>query len=431
MDSEELPEQSESEKSKAEESYENDIEGGREGINYLGDDKDLKEGGKKINEIWINYCGKPICFGMNEFVILTSLRCDRPKEPLIKKTPIKNSKVKDYPDEVSHPRILRWLAAKSNTGIKEVDLFNPPNDAVVHPWIAANEQELEMTSFITLGLIDMIVDLTVELIKNELAGATTIRRAVRQGQPHVEALNDQPAATDLGDASGGVSGGVVDVGGIYADADAVAIHDDEHVDTQEKINMFEITPYSGPSHPSSLSCSHCKCKGCMDKQDKLFQKIDALTNVVEELKSKKGVIPFKKCDRIMKLNFYNYFKNRYDDLIQLASNPGGSRFDSLVSRFEWDEDMIEYVRGKRPYPHNKDWINAKRIFAIMNVNVKYFLALEILPENRMMKVYHCNLPVFKEVDFLNKMQPLLDLFPSLLKQSKLMNHLPLKVLNEK
>ncbi|KAM3232464.1 hypothetical protein P3L10_017823 [Capsicum annuum] len=36
----------------------------------------------------------------------------------------------DYLDEVSHPRMFRWLAAKSNTNIKEADLFNPPDDAV-------------------------------------------------------------------------------------------------------------------------------------------------------------------------------------------------------------------------------------------------------------------------------------------------------------
>lgn len=43
------------------------------------------------------------------------------------------------------------------------------------------EQELGITSFITLGLVDIIADPTVELIKKELAGAITIKRAVRQG----------------------------------------------------------------------------------------------------------------------------------------------------------------------------------------------------------------------------------------------------------
>ncbi|KAF3658656.1 hypothetical protein FXO37_14318 [Capsicum annuum] len=115
------------------------------------------------------------------------------------------------------------------------------------------------------GIVDKIAYPIMELIKNELTRATTVRKAFRQGQPHVEALHDQSAATDLGDAFGGDVGGVVDVGGSHANADVVAIHDDEQVDAQEKINKFEITLYSGPSHPSSCSYSHCKCNQCMDR----------------------------------------------------------------------------------------------------------------------------------------------------------------------
>ncbi|KAF3669717.1 putative glycerol-3-phosphate 2-O-acyltransferase 6-like [Capsicum annuum] len=114
--------------------------------------------------------------------------------------------VKDYPEKVSHPWILRWLAVKSNTRIKEVDIFIPPNDV-----------ELGMTSFITLGLVDTIADPVVELIKKELAGSTAIRRAVRQ---------------DFGVVSGGFTGGIVVGGGSHAIV--VASHDDDHADAQEK-----------------------------------------------------------------------------------------------------------------------------------------------------------------------------------------------------
>ncbi|KAM3218157.1 hypothetical protein P3L10_022687 [Capsicum annuum] len=54
-----------------------------------------------------------------------------------------------------------------------------------------------MTFYITLG-VDTVADPTVELINKELAGATTIRRAVRQGQPNVEALHDLPTKADPG-----------------------------------------------------------------------------------------------------------------------------------------------------------------------------------------------------------------------------------------
>ncbi|KAF3622686.1 hypothetical protein FXO38_31146 [Capsicum annuum] len=149
----------------------------------------------------------------------------------------------DYPDEVSHPRMFRWLAAKNNTRIKEADLFNPLNDAVVHLWIVPTEQEMGMTSFITLGHVDTIADLMVELIKKKLAGAIAIRRVIRQGQPNVQALHNQPTAADLGASSGGV------IGFSGSHADAATTRDDEHVDAQEKINIFENTPFIGPSHP--------------------------------------------------------------------------------------------------------------------------------------------------------------------------------------
>ncbi|KAM3203259.1 hypothetical protein P3L10_030885 [Capsicum annuum] len=108
----------------------------------------------------------------------------------------------------------------------------------------------------------------VELIKKELAGDTTIRRAVRQGQPNVKALQDQPTATDSGPF---------------------------HPYTSLSY------PYSGPSHPSSPSCSYCKYKVYKDRQDKLLEKLEVITEAVEELKSKRGVIssekgPLKKVD---------------------------------------------------------------------------------------------------------------------------------------
>ncbi|KAF3630391.1 hypothetical protein FXO38_27175 [Capsicum annuum] len=58
-----------------------------------------QEGGKKMDEVWINYFGVPVCFGLKDFAIVTGLRCDRPDKPLVKETPHKGSnkcKVKKY-----------------------------------------------------------------------------------------------------------------------------------------------------------------------------------------------------------------------------------------------------------------------------------------------------------------------------------------------
>ncbi|KAM3381695.1 hypothetical protein P3S68_007268 [Capsicum galapagoense] len=149
-----------------------------------------------------------------------------------------------------------------------------------------------MTSYITLGHVDTIADPMLKLIKKELAGATAIRIVVRQGQPNVEALHDQPFT----EADPGASfGGVVGVGGRHADA--ATIHDDEHVDAQEIINIFEnipFCPYTGPSHPSSPSCSHCECEECKDRQDKLFEKVETISKAIEKFKSKRCIIQSKK-----------------------------------------------------------------------------------------------------------------------------------------
>ncbi|KAF3667053.1 hypothetical protein FXO38_08799 [Capsicum annuum] len=135
-------------------------------------------------------------------------------------------------------------------------------------------------------------------------------------------------------------------------------------------------------------------------------------------------------NRIMDLNFDNNLKNRYDKLIVKALTFGCPRFDSLVSAFEWNEDMVKYVRGKRPYPKGKYWTKAKRILTVMNMEVKHFRALEILLQEGKMMVYDCILPVFDEAIFFTHKQPLLELFPNLLRQSKLMDHFPVKVLSE-
>ncbi|KAM3341590.1 hypothetical protein P3S68_026556 [Capsicum galapagoense] len=60
-------------------------------IMNAGDDEGPKEGKNKMDEIWINYCGMPVCFGLKEFAITTGLRCDHLEEPAIKKTPHKGS----------------------------------------------------------------------------------------------------------------------------------------------------------------------------------------------------------------------------------------------------------------------------------------------------------------------------------------------------
>uniref|UniRef100_M1DET3 Uncharacterized protein n=1 Tax=Solanum tuberosum TaxID=4113 RepID=M1DET3_SOLTU len=54
-------------------------------------------------------------------------------------------------------------------------------------------------------------------------------------------------------------------------------------------------------------------------------------------------------DKIMDLNFYTNFKQRYDSISEEATRVGGKSFNQLLNEFVWNADMIDYVRGIRPY----------------------------------------------------------------------------------
>ncbi|KAM3397804.1 hypothetical protein P3S68_001317 [Capsicum galapagoense] len=354
-----------------------------------------------------------------------------------------------------------------------------------------------MTYFLTLSLVDTKEGPTVELIKKELDGATSIRRVVRQGQSNVEVLNNlTQTATDPGVSFGGVAGGVVCDGGSHPTSASAASRDYEHVGAQQKINIFENIPctsplshpytgpshfYSGFSHPSSPSCSHCKCNVCKDRDDKLLDKLEAIAKAAEELKSKRGVIPSnegplekvyifvvlskekkKELEEFIKMkvqkeyamhsfavkdfsnmtNMCVWYEDKYVDEIlclmrgrQLAYPDAYDVADRIMDlnfynnfKDRYDEEAIKYVRRKRSYQHGKSWTKAKKILAVMNMDVTHFLTVEILLYEGKIKVYDCNLSVFSEKMFLTHIQPLLKLLPKLLTQSKLMDHLSAEVL---
>ncbi|PHT38265.1 Vicilin-like antimicrobial peptides 2-3 [Capsicum baccatum] len=229
------------------------------------------------------------------------------------------------------------------------------NLLIVHRWIVPTEEVSVMTSYINLGHVDTIVDPTVELIKKELAGATAIRRVVTQGQPNVEALHDQPFTKADPGAS---SGGVVGVG--------------------------------GHCHPSLSSCSRCECDKCKDRQDKLFEKVEAISKAIKQFKSKRCVIPSKK-GPVKKVDIYT--KLGAEEKRDLRQAKNAKPVPKLVLD---EEEMLRYVRRDRPNPHGKSWTEAKRIIAVISVNDMYYRAVEILLEEVKINVYDSNVPFFDD-----------------------------------
>ncbi|KAG5585817.1 hypothetical protein H5410_046251 [Solanum commersonii] len=128
---------------------------------------------------------------------------------------------------------------------------------VVHPWLVAIEKELQMSSLITLGLVETLFDPRMDRVKTKLTGATTIKRA-----------------RDMVDATvrAGVNIGVgVDVGG--------------------QICVGADIGFGGQS-VGATSCSRCSrflCEKCKKHNDDSIMYLQTLSETVNEFKYKKGV----------------------------------------------------------------------------------------------------------------------------------------------
>ncbi|KAH0699093.1 hypothetical protein KY284_013308 [Solanum tuberosum] len=98
-------------------------------IKYKGDDSyTLEDKNKKMDEIWINYCGMPVCFGMKEFVIVTGLRCHPPSEPLPKVARLRKSREKKISKSVKvgkkGKKSVKTINTKTNKGKEKLNNEN-------------------------------------------------------------------------------------------------------------------------------------------------------------------------------------------------------------------------------------------------------------------------------------------------------------------
>ncbi|KAM3251676.1 hypothetical protein P3L10_005746 [Capsicum annuum] len=136
-------------------------------------------------------------------------------------------------------------------------------------------------------------------------------------------------------------------------------------------------------------------------------------------------------DRIIDLDFCKKLKDRYNQL-NVEASALGVGIDFLVPTLVLDEEeTLRYVRGDRPNPHGKSWTEAKRILAVISVNDIHYWAVEILLEEGKINVYDSNVPLIDDFNLFLLVEPLMVLFPILLREIKLMNHFPKELLMKK
>ncbi|PHT27124.1 hypothetical protein CQW23_33274 [Capsicum baccatum] len=260
----------------------------------------MYENKDKMDEVWINYNGIPICFGWEEFAIVTGLKYYPPspsqviptltqkKAPRTPKKEKGKSSDRDYLVSIVGPSFknknliealkgkglskkykqslcLVWfvhnvLWARDVNNNISLDLINLSEDLeIVHPWIVPTNRELEMLFFLTLRYVQTLSDpKVVDEIKMELFGATTITRKII--------------------LEGGAN-----------DAPLTVFETTSHYDYVHN----GCTDFS-PDFAASSECSSCKCQDCKVKHDGVINAINALTASVKKMTSKRCVIPSKR-----------------------------------------------------------------------------------------------------------------------------------------
>ncbi|KAK4356301.1 hypothetical protein RND71_025272 [Anisodus tanguticus] len=138
------------------------------------------------DEVWINFCGMPVCFGMKEFAIVTGLRCYPPPEPL--------------------PTIT--LKKPAGTA-KPIPTKKARVQKVVHPRLVSTVGELEMTFLTSFVPLESEPDILIDQFKLELAGVKTITRE-SSGSNGVDGAAGVDGA-GVADVVGAGVGGVHDV----------------------------------------------------------------------------------------------------------------------------------------------------------------------------------------------------------------------------
>ncbi|PHU22366.1 hypothetical protein BC332_07473 [Capsicum chinense] len=225
----------------------------------------MYENKDKMDEVWINYYGMPVCFGWKEFTIVTGLKCYPPSQviPILtqKKHPAHPEKAKE-----SRVIVMTWcpLLVFQNKNLIET-LKECASVA------SSDQSRVEDAIFLTLRSVQTLLDpKVINRIKMELFGATTYTRKII------------------------LEGGLVVVDGAVGRGSGAAVGANDAPLTVFKENHYEYdhTGYTDLAFP--CECSACKCQDCRAKLDVVINAINALAASINELTSKRGLILSKR-----------------------------------------------------------------------------------------------------------------------------------------
>ncbi|PHU06530.1 hypothetical protein BC332_23019 [Capsicum chinense] len=314
----------------------------------------MYENKDNMDEVWINYCGMPVCFGWKEFAIVTGLKCYPPSQviPILtqkKKIPrtskkgkgkscdrddlvsiigpsfknknlIKALKGKGLPKKYKQSLCLVWfvhniLWARDVNNNISFDLIKLSDDLETFNSYPCGYESFKMTVKYLLTLLApktvnlygfplafMIVHPSLVLTNRELKMPffITLRSVQTLSDPKVIdiiKINFFGARTIIRKIV--LEGRLVVVDGLSGDGvvdggSGAVVGANDALLTVFKTNHYEYhhTGYTDFASPSE--CFACKCQDFRAKYDVVINAINALTASVKELTSKRGFIPSKR-----------------------------------------------------------------------------------------------------------------------------------------
>ncbi|PHU24841.1 hypothetical protein BC332_03173 [Capsicum chinense] len=235
----------------------------------------------KMDEVWINYCGMPVCFGWKEFVIVTELKCYCPSQviPILtpKKAPHTPKKGKDKSCDRDDLVSIVSPSFKNKNLIKALKakgLSKKHEESLCLVWFVHNILwARDVNNSISLGLIKLSEDL--KAFNNYPWGYESFKMTVKYLltplAPKTINLYSFPWAFMW-----------------------CAVSANDAPLTVFKANHYEYdyTGYIDFTSPSE--CSAYKCQDCKAKHDVVINANNTLIAFVKELTSKRGLIPSKR-----------------------------------------------------------------------------------------------------------------------------------------
>ncbi|KAH0716235.1 hypothetical protein KY284_009140 [Solanum tuberosum] len=124
--------------------------------------------------------------------------------------PFLQKKYKVFSKQVSSPRIFLWLLATNNESVNINELFDPPQDSIVHPWIIPTSSEMEMEFFTTFVPKKLTKDDKIEKLEMDLNGVVAIKRDIIIDEHNLDVVGGGASSpiiervfSGIGDGGGG------------------------------------------------------------------------------------------------------------------------------------------------------------------------------------------------------------------------------------